>query len=72
MASEQAITNEAIAKAVAEATRAAMQAMVAAVAERSQNMVGPKIGTPVMKQLSFNREADAKYSKLKTFRLESE
>ena len=48
MASEQANTNEAIAKAVAEVNVAAIQAMAATVRERPQN-VGPKIGGPVMK-----------------------
>ena len=42
MASEQAIVNEAIAKSVAEATRAAIQAMAAAAAERPQSIVRPK------------------------------
>ena len=70
MASEQAITNEAKAKAETQATRAAIQAMAAATAERPQSMVGPKIGRPGMKQPSFNQEADNKYSELKNFRLE--
>ena len=68
MASEQAIANKAIAKAVTEVTKAAIQAM--ATAERPQSMMGPKIGSPAMKQPSFNCEADDKYSKLKNFRLE--
>ena len=42
MASEQAITNEATAKTVAEITRVAIQAMAAATRERPQNPVGPK------------------------------
>ena len=70
MASEQAITNKAIAKAVAEVTRVAIQATAAATAERPQSTLGHKIGRPAMKQLSFNWEADDKYSKLKNFRLE--
>ena len=43
MASEQTNTNETIAQAVAEATRAAIQAMAVAGAERAQNM-GPRLG----------------------------
>ena len=43
MASKQVIASEAIAKAVAEATRAAIQAMAVALAERPQSMEGPKI-----------------------------
>ena len=57
MASEQAITIEAITKAVAEAARVAIQAMVAADAERPPSVAGPKIGGSVMKQPSFNWEA---------------
>ena len=70
MASEQAIVNEVIAKAVAEATRLAIQAMAVAITERSQSTVGTKIGRPAMKQPTFNWEADDKYNGLKTFRLE--
>ena len=70
MASEQTIATEAIAKAVAEVTRAAIQAMAAAMAERPQSVAGPKIGRPAMKQPTFNLEAEDKYSKLKTFRLQ--
>ena len=65
MAIEQVIANEAIVKAMAEATKAAIQAMAAAVAERPQSMTGPKIGGPAMKQPTFNWEADDKYSKPK-------
>ena len=61
------MANEAIAKAVAEVTKAAIQAMVSATSERPQNMAAPKMGRPAMKQLSFNWEADDKYS---NFRLE--
>ena len=70
MASKQAIGNEAITKAVAEVTRAAIQDMAAAMVERPQRMSGPKIGRLAIKQPSFNLEADDKYSKLKTFRLD--
>ena len=59
-----------MAKAVAEVTRVAMQAITAATAERPQSTVEPKIGRPAMKQPSFKREADNKYSKFKNFRLE--
>ena len=70
MASEQVIVSEAIAKAVAKATRAGIHAMAVAAAERPQTVAGPKIGRPAMKQPTFNWEAEDKYSKLKTFRLE--
>ena len=59
-----------IAKAVMEATRAAIQAMAAAMVERPQSVAGPKIGRPAMKQQTFNLEADDEYGELKTFRLE--
>ena len=42
MAGEQLIANEAIVKALAEATRAAIQVMGAAMAERPQSIAGPK------------------------------
>ena len=68
MASEQTITNEAIAQAVAEATRAALQAMALARAERTQN-AGPRLGRPLMKQPTFNLEKN-RYNEFKNFRLE--
>ena len=49
MASEKVIANEAIAKAVAEVTREAIQAMGAATPEKPQSVAGPKIGGPAMK-----------------------
>ena len=48
MASEKVDATEAIPKAVTEATRVAIKAMVVAATERPQN-VGPKIGRPAMK-----------------------
>ena len=70
MASEQAIANEAIAKAVVEVTKAAIQAMTATTAGRPQSMAGPKIGGLAMKQPNLKWEAHDKYCKLKIFRLE--
>ena len=70
MASEQVTVSEAITKAVAQATRAAIQAMAVTAAERPQSTAEPKIGGPAMKQPTFNWEAEEQYSKLKTFRLE--
>ena len=69
MASEQ-IMNEAIARAVAEATRIVIQTMAEAQVERMHGISGPKIGSPAMKQQTFDWNAEDKYSKLKTFRLE--
>ena len=70
MASEKAIANKAIAKAAAEVTRVAIQAMAAAEAERLQSAAGLKIGGPAMKQPSCKWEADNKCKELKNFRLE--
>ena len=64
------IVNDAIPKTVAEATRAAIQVMAAAMAERPQCKVAPKLGRPAMKQPSFNWEEGDKDNELKTFRLE--
>ena len=69
MASEQ-IMIEAIARAVAEATRIAIQTMGEAQAERMHDGTGSKVGGPAMKQMAFNWNAHFKYSELKTFRLE--
>ena len=48
------MANETIAKVVAEANRAAIQAMAAGMAEMQKSMAGPKIGGPAMKQPTFN------------------
>ena len=64
--SEQTLANEVISKAVAEATRVAIQAMAAAMAEKPHSVASPKIGGPAMKQSTFNW-ADDKYIELKTF-----
>ena len=61
--------HEVIAHAVAEAVRAAIQAMPAAGNERAQN-TGPILGGPKMKEPSFNWEVEDKYNKLRNFRLE--
>ena len=69
MASEQTMS-EAIARAVAEATRVALQTMAEAQVERTQNAAGPKLDSPTMRQPTFDWGAPDKYSELKTFRLE--
>ena len=66
MASEQ-IISEAIARAVAEATRIALQTMAEAWVERTHDRSGPKLGGPTMKQPTFDWNIQDKYSKLKTF-----
>ena len=69
MASEQ-FMSEVITRSVAEATRIAIQTMAEAWAERMHDASRPKIGSPAMKQLTFNWNAQDKYSELKTFRIE--
>ena len=69
MALEQTMS-KVITRAVAEVTRIVIQTMAEAWAERMHNISGPKIGGPTMKQLTFNWNAEDKYSELKTFRLE--
>ena len=65
---DQAVMNEAIPKAVAEATRAMIQTM--AELHQRQEDQGPKFGGPVLKQLQFNWEAADKYMEWKVFILE--
>ena len=64
MASEQ-MMNEAVARAVAEATRIALQKMAEAQTERTQNAAGPKLGSPTLKQPSFDWEVLDKHTELK-------
>ena len=53
MASEQSAMSETIAKAVAEATRVALQTMAAAAVNRPHTMAGSKTGGSAMKQPTF-------------------
>ena len=69
MASKQVTMNVTIAKTVAEAMKAAIQAMAVTATERSQSVAGPKTGGPAMKQPTFNWETEDKYNKLRTVRL---
>ena len=64
MATEQ-IMSDVITKAVAEATRVAIQAMAEAQAEQIHDTSGPKTGGPTMKQPMFDWDAGDKYSELK-------
>ena len=65
---DQAVMNEAIAKAVAEATRAMIQTMVEL--HQIQEVQGPKLGSPALKQPQFNWEVADKYTERKAFILE--
>ena len=65
---DQTVMNEAIMKAVAEATRTAIQTMVEL--HQRQEVQGPKLGGPVQKQPQYNWEVADKYTELKAFILE--
>ena len=65
MASEQ-IMNKAIARAVAEATRIALQTMVEAQAERMHDGSEPKVHSPAMKQPMLDWNMQDIYRELKT------
>ena len=67
MATEQANTYEAIMQAVAEAVRTAIQTMAMAGEERTQN-VGPILGRPFMKELTFDWSSTDKYAELRNFK----
>ena len=62
--------SEAIAKAVAEATRIAIQTMAETQAQRMLNTTGPKLGGPTLKQPNFNWGATDKYTEWMAFILE--
>ena len=65
---DQTVMNEAIMKAVAEATRAVIQTMVEL--HQRQEVQGCKLGAPVLKQPQFNWEMADKYTEWKAFILE--
>ena len=62
--------SEAITRAVAEATRIAIITIAETWVERTHDGSGPKVGSPAKKQLTFDWNAQDKYSKSKTLRLE--
>ena len=64
------VMSEAITKAVAEATRLAIQTMAEMQTQRTLSTTGPKLGSPALKQPNFNREAADKYTEWKAFILE--
>ena len=64
------IMSQAIAKAVAEATRVAIQTMVESQAQGMPSTSGPKPGNPILKQPNFSCEASDKYTEWKAFILE--
>ena len=69
MTTEQTSSNAAVAQAVAKTARAAIQALTMAEAERLQ-YTRPKVGGPIIGQLTFNCNSIDKYAELRNFRLE--
>ena len=67
---EQVMMSEVITTAVAEATRIGIQMMAEAQTQRSESQLGPKLGSPALKQPQFNWAATDKYTKWKAFILE--
>ena len=64
------IMSEAIAKAVAEATRIVIQTMAEMQTQRIPNAAGPKLGSPTLKQPTYAWEVPDKYTEWKAFILE--
>ena len=62
--------SEVIVKAVAEATRIAIQTMAEMQTQRITSASGPKLGSPTLKQPDFNWEAPDKCTEWKMFILE--
>ena len=67
---EQMEMSEVIAKAVAEAMRITIQTMAETQLRMAENLQGPKIGGPVLKQPQFNWDVADKYSEWKALILE--
>ena len=61
------IMSKAITKAVAEATRIAIQTMAEMQTQRIPNEAGSKLGSPTLKQPTFNCKAPEKYAEWKAF-----
>ena len=72
MANEQTNSNEYIAQAVTEAAKVAVQAMAMTSRENNQRThnVGPKVGSPLMRQLTFSLDFHSRYAELRNFRME--
>ena len=62
--------NEAITKAVAEATGVTIQAIAEVQSQRSEGQQGPKLDSAALKQPQFNWEATDKYREWEAFILE--
>ena len=64
------IMNEAVIKAVAEVTIIAIHTMAEMQTQRIPNAAGPKLGSPTLKQPTFDWEATDKYTEWNAFILE--
>ena len=66
VATKQANITETIVQVVAKAVIAKVQAMAMAIAENNQRAlnVGPKLGRPIMRWLTFNLRSTNKYAEL--------
>ena len=64
------VMSKAITRAVAEATRIAIQTMAEMQTQRIPNEAGPKLGGPALKQPTFDWEAPDKYTEWIGFILE--
>ena len=62
--------SEAIAKAVAQATRIVTRTMAETQTQRINSASGPKLGSPTLNNQTFNWEAQDKYTEWKAFILE--
>ena len=64
------IMSEVITKAVTEAARIVIQTMAEIQSLKIPNVAGPKLGSPFLKQPTFDWEATDKYTEWKAFVLE--
>ena len=71
MTTEQINITKAIDQVAAEAQRVGVQAMVWVNTDNSQRTqnAGPKLGGPMVKQLTFNWSSKDKYAELKNFKM---
>ena len=67
---DQAVMGKVIMKAVVEATRITIQTMAEMPTQRSESQMGPKLGSPALKQPQFNWDTADKYTEWKVFILE--
>ena len=64
---DQSLMNKVIVKAIADATRVAIQTIVETQGQIPEGQQGPKLRGPALKQPQFNWETADKYTKWKAF-----